>query len=74
MNFAACQGGPFELALTLGYREGEAQPLITAPLVMSWEHVPILITLLQEQVSEYERLVGPIPDVQQPRSEAKEGA
>ena len=63
VNFAAAQGSPLELALTLGYREGDANPLAAALLVMNWEFVPVLIKLLQDQVDAYEERAGPIRDV-----------
>lgn len=63
INFAAAQGSPTDLALTLGYQQPSAEPLIAAHLVMSWEHVPVLIDLLQRQVDEYRRQIGDFPDL-----------
>lgn len=63
VNFAAAQGSPTELALTLGYQQPSSEALIAAHLVMSWEHVPVLIDLLQKQVDEYRRQIGDFPDL-----------
>ena len=60
VNFAHSGGGPYEFTLTMGYREGEAQPVIVQPVAMSWEFVPILIRLLQEQLDKYQEAVGPV--------------
>ncbi len=63
INFGAAQGSPTDLALSLGYQQPGAEPAFVADLIMSWEHVPILIELLQQQVNAYVEKVGPIPDV-----------
>jgi hypothetical protein len=69
VNFAGAQSSPSELALTLGYREGDAQPVIVAPLVMAWEFVPALIKLLQDQVDIYQGPSRSCPRHNQGRSQ-----
>ena len=63
VNFAAGQGGPLELSLTLGYRQGDAPPIVVAPIVVAWEFVPVLIRLLQDQLDSYQEQVGTIRNV-----------
>ena len=65
VNFAAGQGGPMDLVLTLGYREGDAQPVSLATVTMTWEFVPLLTRLLQEHLDAYQEQVGPVRDMQQ---------
>jgi hypothetical protein len=71
VNFAAAQGSPIELAVTLGYREGDAEPTVVVPAVVAWEFVPVFIRLLQEQLDAYQEQVAPVRDVQQ-RQKAEE--
>jgi hypothetical protein len=70
VNFAAGQGSATELAVTLGYREGDANPTMVAPIVMAWEFVPEFIRFLQQQLNTYEEQVGPVRDL---KKLAKEG-
>lgn len=63
VNFGLGQGTALELAVTLGYKEGNAAPTVLAPIVMSWEFVPVLIRLLQDQLDSYQEKMGPVRDV-----------
>jgi len=69
VNFAHGRGAPLDFGLTVGYREGEANPILIQPLVMSWEFVPILIKLLQDQLDSYQEQLGPIRDLKPERIE-----
>lgn len=64
VNFGAGQGSVMEFALTLGYKEPDADPTVVAPIVMSWEFVPVLITLLQSQLDAFQEEQGPVRDIQ----------
>jgi hypothetical protein len=65
VNFAGGQGTPMEFALTLGYKEPDADPAFITPIVMSWEFVPVLIQLLQSQLDAYQEKVGTVRDIQE---------
>ena len=63
INWAGGQGTALELTVTLGYKEGEAAPTVSAPLVMTWEFVPVLIKLLQDQLDAYQGKMGNVREV-----------
>jgi hypothetical protein len=55
----------------LGYKEGPAAPTVSAPIVVAWEFVPVLIRLLEEQLEAYQGKMG---NVRQVLEDEKEGA
>jgi hypothetical protein len=63
VNWAAGQGTALELAVTLGYKEGEAAPTVSAPIVVAWEFVPVLIKLLEAQLEDYQGKMGNVRQV-----------
>lgn len=64
-NFVQAQGNPFDIALDFGYRakgnDPEPEPDVT--VTMSWEHLKVLLAALDNLVENYEKEVGPIPDL-----------
>lgn len=66
VNFAGASGSSIDLALTMGYREGDAEPNVSILAVMSWEFVPAVIRLLQDQLDSYQDQLGPVRDISRP--------
>lgn len=69
-NYVHAQGGPFEITLDVGYRCGPEDPEVAARVVMSWEHLSVLLKVLQKQLDEYQEQVGPLPNLVQEEEEA----
>jgi hypothetical protein len=70
-NFIGGTGGPFDLVLEIGNRVGEEEPEIAARVFMSWTHAKALVTILQQQIEQYESQLGEIPSVVREPEEAQ---
>jgi Protein of unknown function (DUF3467) len=72
-NVAGIRGGAFDLALEFGHaippgaNEDPQPPSWIVRVAMSWEHARALYGLLGENLEEYEKRVGQIPDIGQLR-------
>lgn len=73
-NRAAMHGGAFDVQIDFGYRRGDADPETLVQVVMSWQHAQAVVALLQEQINNYQREIGPLPDIEVARTTPEEEA
>jgi hypothetical protein len=57
-------GGAFDIAMDFGYRATSDQdPIYDVRVTMSWEHLKLMLGVLQGQIAQYEEQVGTIPNL-----------
>ncbi len=63
-NVMQAHGSPFDVALDFGYRaRGDEEVPAEVRVVMSWQHLKLVIHALQLQVAQYEEQVGSLPNL-----------
>jgi len=73
-NVFTLKANGFDVALEFGYRasaEEETEPVVR--VTMSWEHLRVMMPILEGALAEFERQVGPIPRVDEAASRQPEG-
>jgi hypothetical protein len=56
-------GTPFDVAMDFGYRVAEDEAEYEVRVAMSWTHLRLMVAVLQQQIAEYEKQLGPLPDL-----------
>jgi hypothetical protein len=62
-NVVNFHGSPFDIAMDFGSRVGDEEPDYRVRVTMSWQHLKLMLAVLQEQVANYEAQVGHIPNL-----------
>jgi hypothetical protein len=60
-NVVQFHGGPFDIVMDFGARIDNESPDYHVRVTMSWQHLKVMLAVLQEQVSSYEAQIGQIP-------------
>jgi hypothetical protein len=70
-NAVGIHPGAFDVVLDFGFQLGDVPdqpPEVGVRVAMSWEHAAALVRILSGMLTDYQKQLGPLPDIEKART------